>query len=511
MNERPCRVLRLLSLIIAALVTATPVRAEKRVALVVGISAYDHAPALTNPLNDARDVSAALKAVGFDVTEAFDIDRRGFDDALRRFSGKIAAAGTALFFYAGHGLQVGAQNFLVPRDARLERERDLEFEAVRLDVLLRQMELDREGKTSIVILDACRDNPLTRNLARSMGTRSASIGRGLAATATGLGTFIAYSTQPGNVALDGRGRNSPFAAALVKHMGVKGRSLPATMIEVRKEVVEETGGRQVPWDHSALTSDFQFAPGDVVPPVPIAAVQPAGDVAALQERLARLEAEARAREAAAKPLLPPAVNAPPAKSALNAPPIQPKPGVPKVSPDFEDVDNVGLLGVEIRSFKAPSQVACREACNTEADCVGYQHGRRNPVSGMCQLFSRIDARREDIQWRSGLRKESGAAVVPTAVASARAALNELVPPTRTERGFAFYEGVVVDGTTIKTSSADSAAGCAVVCRNTTGCVAAFFQGTKSGANACVVFRELKTAKSIGSQPGVVATAIVKEP
>ncbi len=396
------RLLRCCLLIFCGLLAGVaPVAAEKRVALVVGIAAYAHTPPLANPLNDAKDMSTALKAAGFEVTEAFDVTRRAFDDAVRAFAGKLANADVALLFYAGHGLQVGAQNYLVPADAKLERERDLEFETIKLEFLLRQMEIDREGKTSIVILDACRDNPLSRNLARTMGTRSTNIGRGLAAAPTGLGTFIAYSTQPGNVALDGTGRNSPFTAALVRHMGVKGRNLPATMIEVRKDVVAVTNGRQVPWDHSALTGEFQFMPGAAA--TPIAGVQPSVDVAAMQDRLARLERDAKSRDAAAeKPAA--QTNTPPDKTALNAPPIQPKPTVPKVSPHFDETDNVGLMGVEIRSFKAPSPIACREACDKETGCVGYQHGRKIPVMGMCELFSRIDSRREDAQWRSGLRK-----------------------------------------------------------------------------------------------------------
>src|SRR6478609_3463937 len=138
--------------------------ADKRVALVVGNSAYRSTTPLANPLNDARDMGAALKSVGFEVVEALDADRRKLDGALRAFTDKLAGADVALFFYAGHGLQVGAQNYLVPVDAKLERERDHEFEAVKLEFVLRQMEIDREGKTTIVILDACRDNPLSRNL-----------------------------------------------------------------------------------------------------------------------------------------------------------------------------------------------------------------------------------------------------------------------------------------------------------------------------------------------------------
>ena len=135
---------------------------------------------------------------------------------MRDFARALEKADVAVFFYAGHGLQASGRNYLVPVDARLQVERDLDFEAVSVDFVLKQMELEREGKTNVVFLDACRDNPLARNLARSMGTRSAAIGQGLAQVQTGVGTFIAYSTQPGNVALDGQGRNSPFTAALTK-------------------------------------------------------------------------------------------------------------------------------------------------------------------------------------------------------------------------------------------------------------------------------------------------------
>jgi uncharacterized caspase-like protein len=230
-----------------------------------------------------------LEEVGFGVVLGLDLDKRGFDAKVREFSRVLAGADTALFYYAGHGLQVAGRNHLVPVDAQLQNERDLDFEAVPLYFVLKQMEIEREGKTNIVFLDACRDNPLARNLARSMGTRSASIGRGLAQVETGVGTFIAYSTQPGNVALDGDGRNSPFTAALVKGVKQPGRNLTAVMIEVRKEVLATTGGRQVPWDHSALTGDFYFhlasLPG-MPRPTPGA---PAAESEALQQRVKQLE------------------------------------------------------------------------------------------------------------------------------------------------------------------------------------------------------------------------------
>ena len=276
----------------AALVLVQPAAAQKRVALIVGNSAYTHAGALANPANDAADMAAALKEVGIEVILGLDLDKRAFDMKVRDFARALGDADTGIFFYAGHGLQVAGRNYLVPVDAQLQNERDLDFEAVALDFVLKQMELERETKTNIVFLDACRDNPLGRNLARSMGTRSASVGRGLAQVQTGVGTFIAYSTQPGNVALDGSGRNSPFTAALAKGVKAPGRNLTAVMIDVRKEVLSVTNGKQVPWDHSALTGDFYFhlasAPGSLPKMAP---APPAAESEALQQRLRQVEEE----------------------------------------------------------------------------------------------------------------------------------------------------------------------------------------------------------------------------
>lgn len=460
--------------------------AETRVALVVGNSAYQSAPPLANPLNDARDMSAALKEAGFTVVEALDADRRKFDGALRAFAEQLASADVAVFYYAGHGMQVGQQNYLVPVDAKLERERDLEFEAVSLDFVMRQLEIDREGKATIVFLDACRDNPFAKNLARSMGTRGTSVGRGLAAAATGVGTFIAYSTQPGNVAADGTGRNSPFTTALVRNLGVKGRNLPATMIEVRKEVLNATAGKQIPWDHSAMTAEFYFAGGASAPVQGSIAAAPAGsvvDIAALQERLRKLEEEAKRRETVA-------VAKPPSGAGGAVPPVIRN---SKPAPTIEIVDGVRLEGLKIREDRASYPGACREACEAESLCAGFQHGRRNPVMGQCQLFSRIDARYEDLSWRSGVRgdtplpqAESGDAVAGRSIAAKIG-----VPANRNEQGFAIYDGLQVIGDQIKMSAADSPNGCRAICRNTPGCAAAVYNDFFKGKNvACQVYREI---------------------
>ncbi len=230
---------------------------RRRVALVIGNGDYRSAPRLTNPTNDAADMSAALRKLGFDVVDGKNLDRRGMDDAIRTFGRKLDRADLAAFFYAGHGLQVAGKNYLVPIDARLERPGDLALDAVDVGVVLAQMEA--EQRVNLIFLDACRDNPLARSLARSLGARSASVGQGLASIQSALGTMIVYATQPDNVALDGEGRNSPFTAALLKHIGDSGIDIATVIRRVRAEVVTATGQKQVPWDHSSLIGDVVLA------------------------------------------------------------------------------------------------------------------------------------------------------------------------------------------------------------------------------------------------------------
>ncbi len=260
----------LLALVVSAFGWPVAANAQKRVALVVGNSAYTHTPALANPRNDAADVAAALARFGFEIVEGYDLDKPGFDRTVRTFATALQGADAGVFFYAGHAIQVQGQNYLVPVDAELSASAALDFEMVRLDLIQRTMET--QARTNILFLDACRDNPLARNLARSMGTRSASIGKGLASVEAGVGTLISFSTQPGNVALDGGGRNSPFAGALVRNMRESTDDLGTLLISVRNDVIKATGNKQVPWEHSSLTGRFYFNP------VPSAASSPAPTV-----------------------------------------------------------------------------------------------------------------------------------------------------------------------------------------------------------------------------------------
>jgi tetratricopeptide (TPR) repeat protein len=229
----------------------------RRVALVIGNSKYRYAPQLRNPSNDASDIAQALRKLGFDVVEGRDLDKHGMEDRTREFGRKLEGADLALLFYAGHGLQVAGKNYLVPIDARIERAGDLSLDTIEVGQILAPMEAEK--RVNLVFLDACRDNPLARSLARSLGTRSTSVGSGLAAIQSAVGTMIAYATQPDNVALDGDGRNSPFTAALLKHIATPNVEIGTIMRRVRADVVAATLERQVPWDSSSLIGEVILA------------------------------------------------------------------------------------------------------------------------------------------------------------------------------------------------------------------------------------------------------------
>jgi hypothetical protein len=230
-----------------------------RLALVIGNGAYANATPLPNPPNDATAVAKALREIGFEVIEGTNLDRAGMERVVRDFLHKAPGARVTLLYYAGHGMQVDGRNYLVPIDAKLAGPSDLPFETLELDKVLAG--LDDEARANIVVLDACRDNPLARSFASKLGaTRSAAVPAGLAGYATvGTGTLIAFATAPGQTALDGAGGNSPFTAAFVKHVRTPGIEVNQMLTRVRVEVASSTKNRQVPWANSSLLGEVYLA------------------------------------------------------------------------------------------------------------------------------------------------------------------------------------------------------------------------------------------------------------
>lgn len=239
-------------------------RAQDRIALVIGNSAYRQAAPLRNPANDARSVAAALKSVGFEVQLAIDLPTAGFFAEVDRFSQQLNRRTVALFYYAGHGLQVNGMNFIVPVDATFDSARNEVSGLYPIDIVIARME--GKSEASIVILDACRNDAFgmdirdTVSTGRSIKLRDGgqirSVAKGFAEMQGAIGMLIAYSTQPGNVAFDGDGDNSPFTAALIRALPTPGLEIRQVLSRTRADVVIATGRQQVPWDHSSLTKDL---------------------------------------------------------------------------------------------------------------------------------------------------------------------------------------------------------------------------------------------------------------
>jgi tetratricopeptide (TPR) repeat protein len=246
-----------------------PSHAEKRVALVIGNSSYRGMPPLPNPKNDATDMAAALHHVGFETILATDLDKRGMDDAFRRFARLARDADAALFFYAGHGMQFAGTNYLMPVDAKLQDDADVTYELAKVDDVI--ADLSRAKNIRIVILDACRDNPLAERLRmRLPASRSAAVSRGLARIERSQGLITAFATQPGQVAADGvKTRNSPFTRALLKYIATPGIEAGMLFRRVAQEVNQSTGGKQLPELSVSLLGEFYFAgqaPGSATVP-----------------------------------------------------------------------------------------------------------------------------------------------------------------------------------------------------------------------------------------------------
>ncbi|MEP6839034.1 MAG: caspase family protein [Bradyrhizobium sp.] len=245
------------------LLTAGSAFAENRVALVIGQSAYRSVPALPNPANDAKAVTQLLTDSGFEVSTASDLSQGQLREQVSAFAGKVAAKGAdtvALVFYAGHGLQIDGENYLVPVDVDPKREADIPLQAVRLNDILNTL-TSVPSKMRILMLDACRNNPfpdLNKTSGGGLAIVDAKIGS--------PGTFLSFSTSPGAVAEDGTGANSPYTTALLAAGKEQGIPIEETFKRVRLAVNKSTDGRQTPWDSSSLTDDFRFSGPPVAGP-----------------------------------------------------------------------------------------------------------------------------------------------------------------------------------------------------------------------------------------------------
>jgi uncharacterized caspase-like protein len=228
--------------------------AEKRVALVIGNANYANAPKLINPVNDTTAVSIMLEGLGFEVQMRNDLANADMRKAVRDFSDQTKNADIAVVYYAGHGIEVNGNNYLVPIDAKLQRDIDVEDEAVAVDRVMQMIEPAR--KLRLVILDACRDNPLSRTMQRTLAATRGTGGNGLAPPApASAGTLVAFAARAGSTVSDGAGANSPFTTALVKHLTTPDLDVRIALGRVRDEVIKDTDSKQEPYVYGSLGGD----------------------------------------------------------------------------------------------------------------------------------------------------------------------------------------------------------------------------------------------------------------
>ncbi|MBY5759849.1 peptidase [Rhizobium leguminosarum] len=238
----------------------------RRVALVIGNSVYKTLPSLPNPANDVEEVATTLRAAGFDVTIGVNVDRIGLEDTVRRFLRSTSNAEAGLIYYSGHGIQVGGQNFIVPVDATLETPYDVETQTMPLDLILNH--LKQNSRVQLIFLDACRNNPFNAQkfwMAEKLEPVGAT--RGLARIDSDLGSLIAFSTEPGQVALDGTGALSPYSESFIKRASEPNKEIRQVLTDVRRDVIAMTNGKQVPWENSSLMDSFYFIPAPPPPSV----------------------------------------------------------------------------------------------------------------------------------------------------------------------------------------------------------------------------------------------------
>jgi hypothetical protein len=336
---------------------ATAAAAERRVALVIGNSSYKNATSLPNTINDSNALATTFKSVGFEVViSRTDLGVVDFKRSVREFLITAENADIAVVYYAGHGIEIGGTNYLVPVDARLSRDYDVDDEAVSLDRIVWALQSVR--RLRLILLDACRDNPFAAKL-RSAGMRAPSRGGLAKIEEVSADTLVAYAAKAGSVSYDGDGVNSPYATALIRHLGEPGLDIRIALGRVRDDVVAMTGGRQEPFIYGSLggSTIALVAPGAVAKKVePAAAPAPAAPAPAA---VVRRESPAVAVPApspppkpsvvvTAPPPVPPAIKVEPPK-----PPLPAQAALETVDPCVRDEQRL----VRLRSNPAPDEIA----------------------------------------------------------------------------------------------------------------------------------------------------------
>lgn len=248
--------LRAMIVLVLSIMAIGPAEAASRVALVIGNGGYTHVESLRNPARDAADMAEKLGALGFDVVVGVDAGHRQFDELLSTTLERAKGASAVVFYYAGHGFEVSGVNRLVPVDAVLRDRAKIVDETIDMNAVIEK--LSGAGAQLVVLLDACRNSPLPPGVNLDTG------GAGLAKIETGRDIFVAFATEPKQVAGDGKGRNSAFTKALLTHMDRPGLSIADMMVDVRRDVFASTKGKQLPWDQSSLKSAFYFVPNLLV-------------------------------------------------------------------------------------------------------------------------------------------------------------------------------------------------------------------------------------------------------
>lgn len=374
-----------LLLVICVLLPRLSLAVEPRVALVIGNGRYISSP-LTNPPNDAELIGETLRSLGFDVVVHRNTDQATMKRDIQEFGMRLEKRGpeaVGLFFYAGHGVQLNGRNYLIPVNAKIERDSDMEIEAVSADWVMEQMRYAR-NRLNIVILDACRNNPFVRSM------RSAD--RGLAKMDAPAGVMIAYSTAPGDVAQDGDGRNSPYSEALAKAMREPNQPIEQMFKRTRISVIGKTASRQTPWESSSLTGDFYFTPDKNAPtaaPLPQPLPPPAPPPARIAAPVAVTPTPAPVAAPAKKPVAVPATAV-----VVPKPAPAPAPVAAPVTRSAEKSDTSGfkkVLGVFSSSSKRVASAVTgksKSAAEEENFCelpVGNWKMAGNHLKGQVQI------------------------------------------------------------------------------------------------------------------------------